>query len=181
MAGWSGLQRVTGFSIAERLAADVLLMANALASRQERMAELTGADSVPLAQAFIAACEDELQAPKPGNVHVFAPGHGMEAQDFIDSAHAAAVRSRDAAALASVRAFSARSRRLGRASAQNTNLGIVLLCAPLAQAALDLPGRGFARWSVARVLDGLDARRRGSRLPAPSRAPIRRARRGAAA
>jgi glutathione synthase/RimK-type ligase-like ATP-grasp enzyme len=26
MAGWSGLQRVTGFSIAERLAADVLLM-----------------------------------------------------------------------------------------------------------------------------------------------------------
>jgi glutathione synthase/RimK-type ligase-like ATP-grasp enzyme len=28
MAGWSGLQRVTGFSIAERLAADVLLMVN---------------------------------------------------------------------------------------------------------------------------------------------------------
>jgi hypothetical protein len=28
MAGWSGLQRVTGFSIAERLAADVLDMLN---------------------------------------------------------------------------------------------------------------------------------------------------------
>ena len=43
-----------------------------------------------VAEVFIAACEAELQAPKPGNVHIFADGHGMAAQDFIDSARAAA-------------------------------------------------------------------------------------------
>ena len=29
------------------------------------------------ADLFVAACEAELQALKPGNVHVFADGHGM--------------------------------------------------------------------------------------------------------
>ena len=37
---------------------------------------------------------------------------------------------------------------------QNTNLGIILLCAPLAQAALDFPGED-SRLGVARVLKGL--------------------------
>ena len=43
-----------------------------------------------VAEAFIAACRDELEAPKPGNVHVFAPGHRMTAAQFIKSATAAA-------------------------------------------------------------------------------------------
>jgi triphosphoribosyl-dephospho-CoA synthase len=43
-----------------------------------------------VARAFVAACEAELDAPKPGNVHRFAPGHGMEAADFVKSARAAA-------------------------------------------------------------------------------------------
>ena len=33
---------------------------------------------------------DELDAPKPGNVHVFASGHRMTASDFVRSAEAAA-------------------------------------------------------------------------------------------
>lgn len=43
-----------------------------------------------ISQAFIDSCEGELLAPKPGNVHIFAEGHGMTAQDFISSAAAAA-------------------------------------------------------------------------------------------
>ncbi len=43
-----------------------------------------------VAAAFIAACRDELEAPKPGNVHVYASGHRMTAAQFADSAAAAA-------------------------------------------------------------------------------------------
>ena len=95
--------------------------------------------SAALASAFFTACADELQAPKPGNVHIFAAGHGMEAQDFLDSATVAAplLAAPDATPgariLASVEATFARV-------GQNTNLGIILLCAPLAHAALNFPG-----------------------------------------
>ncbi len=46
--------------------------------------------SADIAAAFTAACLDELAALKPGNVHVFAGGHRMTADDFVLSAHAAA-------------------------------------------------------------------------------------------
>jgi triphosphoribosyl-dephospho-CoA synthase len=107
-----------------------------------------------VAAAFVAACEAELDAPKPGNVHHFAPGHGMAAQDFIASARAAAPHI--AAPGASVGA-----RILGAVDAtwdavgQNTNLGIILLCAPLAHAALGAGGDDLAQ-ETARVLAGLD-------------------------
>jgi triphosphoribosyl-dephospho-CoA synthetase len=39
-----------------------------------------------VAAAFKAACLDELEAPKPGNVHVFASGHRMTAAEFVRSA-----------------------------------------------------------------------------------------------
>ena len=114
---------------------------------------MIGPDSLPLAQAFLAACEDELQAPKPGNVHVFAAGHGMEAKDFIDSAHVAAVPLATPGIDVGARIFAAVEATFARVG-QNTNLGIILLCAPLAQAALDFPGEDL-RLGVARVLKGL--------------------------
>jgi len=39
-----------------------------------------------LSAAYRSACMGELQALKPGNVHVFADGHGMTIEDFIQSA-----------------------------------------------------------------------------------------------
>lgn len=111
-----------------------------------------------VSRAFIAACHDELQAPKPGNVHVHADGHRMTVKDFEDSAAAAAaplcatgarVGTRIRGAVAATR----------RAVGTNTNLGIVLLCAPLAAAA-DLAGGDGAptglRDRVATVLADLD-------------------------
>ena len=44
----------------------------------------------PVAAAYIEACLAELDAPKPGNVHRFAPGHRMEVADFVRSAEASA-------------------------------------------------------------------------------------------
>jgi triphosphoribosyl-dephospho-CoA synthase len=105
-----------------------------------------------VAGAYVEACLAELDAPKPGNVHRFAPGHRMEVEDFVRSAEASAapVASRGARVGARVRAAVGATL---SAVGQNTNLGIVLLCAPLAAAAeADAPLRS----ALARVLDGLD-------------------------
>lgn len=106
--------------------------------------------------AFVAACEAELAAPKPGNVHFFAGGHGMAAEDFIASARAAApfIAAPDAQVgdriLGAVEATWA-------AVGQNTNLGIVLLCAPLAAAALAaFSSESGLRAALVAVLAGLD-------------------------
>ena len=86
------------------------------------------------AKAFVAACLAELEAPKAGNVHRFAPGHGMSAEDFVLSAKASAEPLTRAGARVGARVRNAVAATL-TAVGQNTNLGILLLCAPLAAAA----------------------------------------------
>lgn len=104
-----------------------------------------------IAEAFVAACRDEMEAPKPGNVHVFADGHGMTVADFLRSAEAAAPSLCARGAPTGTRILAAVESTLS-AVGQNTNLGIVLLCAPLAAAA---EIGGDLRSSVRTVLDGL--------------------------
>ncbi len=87
-----------------------------------------------IAEAFVAACRDEIEAPKPGNVHIFADGHGMTVDDFLKSAEAAAPALCDSGLPIGVR-ISAAVEATFAAVAKNTNLGIILLCAPLAAAA----------------------------------------------
>jgi triphosphoribosyl-dephospho-CoA synthase len=106
-----------------------------------------------VADAFIAACRDELEAPKPGNVHICAGGHGMTAAQFIDSAAAAAGSLCLPAARVGARIQGAVEATI-KAVGANTNLGIVLLCAPLAAAA-EVEGLKL-RAALVRVLDGLD-------------------------
>jgi triphosphoribosyl-dephospho-CoA synthase len=90
--------------------------------------------AVEIGEAFFAACRDEIEAPKPGNVHIFGSGHGMTGEDFLASAKAAA-------GLLSASGTSVGARILGAVEAtraavgMNTNLGILLLCGPLAAAA----------------------------------------------
>jgi triphosphoribosyl-dephospho-CoA synthase len=100
-----------------------------------------------IAAAFEHACLTELQALKPGNVHVFADGHGMVVEDFVKSAHAAsAVIAKPGLAVGQriLKAIEATWNAVGC----NTNLGIVLLAAPLIQAAEQ-------QGSVQSVLGGL--------------------------
>ena len=95
---------------------------------------MSGLDATLIGTLYRAACLAELDALKPGNVHAFAPGHRMVMADFITSAEVSApalarrgagigprIRDGVAATMATV--------------GQNTNLGILLLCAPLAVAA----------------------------------------------
>jgi triphosphoribosyl-dephospho-CoA synthase len=111
------------------------------------------ADLQEIATAFVAACAAELQAPKPGNVHVFADGHGMTTADFLASAEAAApfVAAQSSVGTRIAGAIEATRARVG----QNTNLGIVLLCAPLAQAAATARSADL-RLETGRVLQALD-------------------------
>jgi triphosphoribosyl-dephospho-CoA synthase len=83
---------------------------------------------------YLAACREEIEAPKPGNVHVFAPGHGMAIEDFNLSAEASAEAVSQSGASVGERVLGAVTA-TRQAVGQNTNLGIVLLCAPLARAA----------------------------------------------
>jgi triphosphoribosyl-dephospho-CoA synthase len=97
---------------------------------------------VNLANAFKTACIAELEALKPGNVHIFADGHGMTVQDFIASADAVSEvialpnLTLGERILQSVQATQ-------KAVHMNTNLGMILLCAPLIQAKFVIQGTGL--------------------------------------
>ena len=110
-----------------------------------------------IAAAFEGACLDELQALKPGNVHIFSDTHKLSVAQFERSARAASpgltlpgarVGARILAAIEATQA----------AVATNTNLGIVLLCAPLAACVEQLATRRPAAIHAALMLmlDGLD-------------------------
>lgn len=106
-----------------------------------------------IAAAFEAACRDELDAPKPGNVHRFASGHRMTVAQFVASAAAAARPLAAPGTRVGTRILAA-IEATNEAAGANTNLGIVLLCAPLAAAAER--AEPDLRTSLARVLSNLD-------------------------
>jgi triphosphoribosyl-dephospho-CoA synthase len=107
---------------------------------------------------FLRACELDVTVRKPGNVSVVSPGHRMHAGQFIASAEAAAAPLFETGAPV--------GRRIERAVAAtrtavgcNTNLGIVLLIAPLAAASERPDARGGAaalQHALGGVLEALD-------------------------
>ena len=122
--------------------------------------EVDAVDAVSVA-AFRLACALDVAVCKPGNVSVDAPGHGMLAEDFLHSAAVAAPSLMRRGASVGER-IEAAVEATWAAVGCNTNLGIVLLCAPLAAAAEDLgaaaAGAGTARWADAlgQVFNRLD-------------------------
>jgi triphosphoribosyl-dephospho-CoA synthase len=104
--------------------------------------------------AYEDACQAELAALKPGNVHRFAAGHDMTVAHFEASALASApvMGQPDLSVGGRILGAVQRTRQVVDC---NTNLGIVLLCAPLAQAALSPVGGGL-RDRLHQVLDRLD-------------------------
>ncbi|WP_434620875.1 triphosphoribosyl-dephospho-CoA synthase [Azospirillum sp. B2RO_4] len=102
---------------------------------------------------FMAVCRAEVMALKPGNVHVHAAGHGMTVEDFLLSAEVAApeiARAHAPVGQRILRAVQATRAAVGC----NTNLGILLLCAPLARAA-EMPVERSLRDRVGDVLAAL--------------------------
>lgn len=109
-----------------------------------------------IASAAQLACLLEASAPKPGNVHPGARFHDIGFEDFLASSAAigpallrAGERPLGETILAAIRATR-------RWTTANTNLGIVLLLAPLARAALEPPHEllhDSLRARTSRVLD----------------------------
>ncbi len=154
MPAWNGLQRVSprahlgspGRCLSRRGAA-------AGAPRRPRGRLTRSLKPEAIARSFLDACLAELDALKPGNVHRFGDGHGMTTADFVASAEAAApVMGRQDLAVGERIRLAVEATQ--RAVAQNTNLGIILLAAPLANAALD-PRRGNLEKRLHRVLAAL--------------------------
>jgi triphosphoribosyl-dephospho-CoA synthase len=98
------------------------------------------------------ACMAELSAVKPGNVHMFADGHGMVVQDFIKSADASAQVIAKPNLSVGERILSA-VKATWEAVGCNTNLGIVLLAAPMVQASYS--DSGFNKKTLQDVLNNL--------------------------
>lgn len=87
-----------------------------------------------LEEAYRAACLLELKALKPGNAHIHAAGHRMTVADLETSARVSAVPLCRPGAPVGRRIFGAVSATRAAVGC-NTNLGIVLLAAPLLAAA----------------------------------------------
>ena len=111
--------------------------------------------SAAVAEAVRAACLAELAALKPGNVHVYADGHDMCVEDFRRSA-AVAAKALARPGLGVGARIEAAVEATMNAIGVNTNLGIILLSAPLAQAALEGAAGAGLKAGVGHVLDRLD-------------------------
>jgi len=115
-------------------------------------------DAEVLRRSFVQACRLDVEVRKPGNVSTASPGHGMDAEMFFASARAAAGPLCDARLAVGERIEAAVQATIAAVQC-NTNLGIVLLCAPLARAAegwQPAQGRAALRGSLGRVLSALD-------------------------
>ena len=106
-----------------------------------------------LRAAYEDACRREIEALKPGNVHVFADGHRMSADQFLTSAEVSSIPLTEPGLPVGHRILEA-VRATRQAVGTNTNLGIVLLSAPLIRA-VEMAGRDL-RENLGKVLDGLD-------------------------
>ncbi|MGO4684882.1 triphosphoribosyl-dephospho-CoA synthase [Hyphomicrobium sp. 2TAF46] len=108
-----------------------------------------------ISAAFLDACNAELNALKPGNVHRYSAGHGMEVLHFEQAAKAAAGPIADPSLSVGKRILRATEASVA-ATGMNTNLGIVLLCAPLAKAASETTFDVGLRRRLGNILSALD-------------------------
>jgi len=104
-----------------------------------------------LMQAYEYACEIELRAFKPGNVSIYADGHDMTVEDFRISARQSAEPLTNASYGLGERIYYA-VKATREAVSCNTNLGILLLCAPLLLAAENVKSTKELRKELANVL-----------------------------
>lgn len=118
-------------------------------------AAATSAFDTAIADAYVRACEVELQALKPGNVSIDSPGHDMCADDFLASAKVSVIPLTTRGLGLGERVYRAVVATREKVSC-NTNLGIVLLCAPLLHAMLEPGAERGLRKRVGKVLAAAD-------------------------
>ncbi len=111
----------------------------------------------PIAAAVLASCRMDVEALKPGNVSVYSEAYGMAAVDFFQSAELIApILAKPGLSVGEriLQSVEATKARIGC----NTNLGIILLCAPLVQAMFSFPLNKRLQERLTKVLEALDQR-----------------------
>jgi triphosphoribosyl-dephospho-CoA synthase len=103
---------------------------------------------------FLHACRLDVEALKPGNVGLHGSGHRMQVADFVASAEAAGAPLCRAGATVGERIEDA-MRATWQTVGCNTNLGILLGCAPIAHAALQRRPHEPLLISLRETLSGL--------------------------
>jgi len=108
-----------------------------------------------LTEAILWACTTEVSSPKPGNVNSFSDGHNMSVQQFIDSAHAIApILSKPEQTVGEMILNAVKATR--NVVDCNTNLGIILLFAPLCKAIQQCKASKDLRPELEITLNNLD-------------------------
>ncbi len=104
-----------------------------------------------LSELYRQACEVDVQAFKPGNISVYADGHDMTVADFRTSAKVSAgPLCNPDYSLGEKIYYAVKATR--EAVGCNTNLGIILLCAPLIQAISHKKSGLTLRQAVSKVI-----------------------------
>lgn len=98
------------------------------------------------------ACEIDVQAFKPGNVSLYNAGHDMSVDDFILSAEVSASSITNSSYSLGEKIFYA-VKATRDAVACNTNLGIILLCAPVIEAVAQQQSGQNLRDALQQVLE----------------------------
>ncbi|MFK8069221.1 MAG: triphosphoribosyl-dephospho-CoA synthase [Gammaproteobacteria bacterium] len=107
-----------------------------------------------ITQAVYKSCITEIKAFKPGNVSIHSEGHGMEADDFIRSAELISPVMGNPDLTVGERILQSVQLTMSQVGC-NTNLGIILLVAPLAQAAFISKEDDYLQQTIHKVLDNL--------------------------
>jgi len=107
-----------------------------------------------ITQAVYKSCITEIKAFKPGNVSIHSEGHGMEADDFIRSAELISPVMGNPHLTVGERILQSVQLTMSQVGC-NTNLGIILLAAPLAEAAFIKKENEFLQQILYKVLDNL--------------------------
>ncbi len=100
------------------------------------------------------ACQLELRAIKPGNVGYHADGHGMRVEQFEISAQTSSEALFESSSCVGERIFKA-VKATHEAVGDNTNLGIILLIAPIVEVLEQVAEYADLRLKLAKVLSTL--------------------------
>ena len=113
-----------------------------------------GYTQAAILHAVLSSLIGEVDALKPGNVHRFAGGHGMHYEEFISSAEASVEPLCEPGARPGRRVLKA-VEATHKAVGANTNLGILLLYAPILKACETSVGPAALHESLVQVLGAL--------------------------
>jgi len=101
---------------------------------------------------YLHVCQLDVQALKPGNISVYSNSKDLSVDDFLNSAKASAAPITDPKSTLGLRILNATSATQAAVNT-NTNLGMILLIAPIIQSKLKILEGEDIREAITRVLE----------------------------